>query len=279
LSKAGKAMIFATHLPSPPLNQFIECFIYHEGFNPPHLIDRLLPDGNVEIIIDLLDRPQFIYDNESLAEIQACRRVWASGLRSKPITIPSGKNTEMLIISFKKGMAFPFFNMPMNELVDTVVDADLIWGQDFAELRELILGAQEVVDKFLCVENFLLNKYRAKLISNSCVDFALKTIINHPYQLSLASLNQQIGYSQKHFISLFTKQVGIPPKQFLKIMRFQKIIHEIEQYDEIDWSAISLNCGFYDQAHFVNDFKIFSGFRPTDYLHRKQDMLNYVPVG
>ncbi len=272
-------MIFQTHIPKAPLDQFVECFIYHEAFNPAHAVDRFLPDGNVEIIIDLHDAPQYIYDNETLKEIQACNHVWASGVRTQPITIPSGKDSSMFIIAFKRGMAYPFFPLPMNEIVDYVVDADLIWGDDFALLRERILANKDSVRKFEIVEDFLLEAYVTKFALNPCVEFALSEIIRQPEQISLRNLSQKIGYSQKHFILMFKKQVGITPKNYLRIMRFQKAINDIGTQSDVDWNLISLDCGFYDQAHFINDFKEFSGFTPEVYLRQKNDVLNYVPIG
>lgn len=273
-------MILQTYIPKSPLNQFVECFIYHEAFNPPHSVDRFLPDGNVEIIIDLDDIPKFIYDNDSLKEIQSCQRVWASGVRTEPISIHSGKDsTGMLIIAFKRGMAYPFFPFPMQEISDAVVDADLIWGNDFALLRERILENKNSVRKFEIVEDFLLGNYLSKLILNPCVEYALNKIIHQPNQISMQKLNNKIGYSQKHFIKLFKDQIGIAPKSYLKIMRFQKAISDIEAQKEIDWAWLSHDCGFYDQAHFINDFKAFSGFTPEEYEKRKGDFLNYIPVG
>ncbi len=272
-------MIFQTYIPKSPLNQFIECLIYHEALNPWHSIDRFLPDGNVEIIIDLHDAPKFIYDNQTLKEIQACHQVWASGVRTEAITIPSSKEAAMLIISFKKGMAYPFFPLPMNEISDCVIDADLLWGNDFTLLREQILENKDSKRKFQLVEDFLLENYLSKLALNPCVAFALKEIIHQPDQINLANLNNKIGYSQKHFISMFKRQVGIAPKSYLKIMRFQKAIREIEKFKAIDWTLISNDCGFYDQAHFIHDFKFFSGFTPEEYLRRKNEVLNYVPIG
>lgn len=272
-------MILETHIPKFPLSQFVDHFVYYEGYNPEHSIDRFLPDGNTEIIIDFDDGPQFIYDNQTLKEIQACHHVWASGVRTEFISIPSGKNAAMFIVSFKKGMAYPFFPMPMTEMSDRVVDADLLWGNDFAFLREHLLGIPEIGRKFQAAENFLLKHFQARFSLNPSVEYALAEIIRLPDQINLARLNQSIGYSQKHFIDMFKRQVGITPKAYLKIIRFQKAINEIEQHQQVDWSTISLDCGFYDQAHFINDFKSFSGFTPEEYVRRKNDVLNYVPVG
>ncbi len=271
-------MIFQTYIPKFPLNQFVECLIYHEGYQPEHSVDRFLPDGNVEIIIDLDDKPKFIYDNISLKEVQSVSRIWASGVRTEPISIHSGKDSAMLIVAFKRGMAYPFFPFPMNEIVDCVVDGDLIWGSPLADLREQVLVNKDSKKKFHLVEDFLKLEFISQFTLNPCVEYALKKIIHEPDQLSLSKLSDKIGYSQKHFIKLFRDQVGITPKSYLKIMRFQKAITEIEQFSEIDWTQISHDCGFYDQAHFINDFKFFSGFTPEDYLKRKNNFLNYVPI-
>lgn len=269
-------MIFQTHIPKFPLNQFVDCFVYHKGYDPVHSFSRFLPDGNTEIIIDLTDTPKFIYDNENLKEIQACHNAWASGVRTEYITLPSGRDMEMFIIYFKKGMAYPLFPVPMNEISDTVLDSDLLWGMEFAFLREAIL--ENIEKKFETVEEFLLKNFRSQPNINECVSYAVERIVNQPDQLSLGKLYEEIGYSRKHFIDLFKQHVGITPKAYLKIMRFQKTVIEIETQKEIDWVLIANDCGFYDQAHFINDFKLFSGFTPEEYLKRK-DLLNYIPIG
>ncbi len=78
---------------------------------------------------------------------------------------------------------------------------------------------------------------------------------------------------------MFKENVGLTPKGFLKIIRFQKAIQEIEACKKINWSGIAYETGYYDQAHFINDFKNFSGFTPQQYLLVKNDQLNYVPIG
>jgi AraC-like DNA-binding protein len=134
---------------------------------------------------------------------------------------------------------------------------------------------------FLLVETFLLQQAGNLLssdIASNCVEYVVASIINKPTGLSFQQLSHQIGYSQKHFISLFKKQVGVPPGQYMKIMRFQKAVLEIEKAGFVHWSEIALRNGFYDQAHFIHEFKNYSGFTPGEYMTRKTSLLNYVPV-
>lgn len=133
-------MIFKTHIPTFPLNQFIESFIYYKDYKPIHTLDRFLPDGNVNVVIDLTDYPKFIYDNYNLKEIQSCKNVWFSGIRNNYITIPSGQDSEMFIINFHKGKAYPFVEMPLNELTDYVVDGELVMTSEILNMREALLS-------------------------------------------------------------------------------------------------------------------------------------------
>lgn len=272
-------MIFHLHIPHFPLNQFIENFIYFKNFNPVHFIDRFLPDGDVNVVIDLTDYPKFIYDNETLKEIQACRNVWFSGIRNNYISIPSGRDSELFIINFHKGKAYPFVQMPLNELTDSVVDGDLVLTNEIMNMREMILSLPAICQKFIYAEQHLLKQFGRKLDPNPFIDFAVNRILQSPNQITIKNLSNKVGYSQKHFIKMFKENVGLTPKAFLKIIRFQKAIREIEASQKISWSTIAYESGYYDQAHFINDFKSFSGFTPHQYLIAKNDQLNYVPVG
>ncbi len=274
-------MIFQVYKPSFPLNGFIDNLVYFEGFTPAHSLDRFLPDGNTELIIDLTEIPQHIHDNHTLEVVQACSNAWVSGVRTRPITIPSGKGGRMVIVAFKKGAAHPFYPFPMIELTNSVVMADLVFGKSILDLREKLLFSKSTSEMFYLVELFLLGRAGDKLhesTTSNCIKYAISNIISKPTLSNFHNLSDQIAYSQKHFIDLFKGQVGLSPKQYLKIIRFQKAIYEIETNRSIHWSGIAAESGFYDQAHFIHDFKDFSGFTPNDYIKRKSGTLNYIPV-
>lgn len=274
-------MILQIHKPAFPLSEFVEHLVYYHGLSIPHKLDRFLPDGNTEIIIDLTETPQYIYDNETLQEIQICRNAWVSGVRTRPITIPSGRGSRMLIIAFQKGKAFPFYPFPINHLTDTVAEADLVFGRVFQELREQLLAARSIERMFCLVERFLLQAAGNAIETDTptrCIEYAVSGIIHNPSIQRLRQLSDEIGYSHKHFIDLFRQRVGVTPKQYLKIMRFQRAILAIERGAFLPRHQIALESGYYDQAHFIHDFKQFSGFTPGEYMKRKTDTLNYIPV-
>src|SRR5262245_58720695 len=145
-------MIFKLHIPSAPLDQFIESFVYYKDYNPVHTIDRFLPDGNINLVIDLTDYPKFIYDNHTLKEIQVCKNVWFSGIRNHFITIPSGRDSEMFVVNFLKGKVRPFLEMPVHELTDYVVDGELVLTNEILNIRDALLGLPTPEQKFIYVE-------------------------------------------------------------------------------------------------------------------------------
>lgn len=271
-------MISKLHIPSFPLNQFVESFFYYRGYNPEHSIDRYLPDGDVQLIFDFTDYPKYIYDNHTLKEIQSCKSVWFSGFRTELITIPSGKESEMLVVTFQKGRAFPFLCEPLHVLTNVVVDAELVLKNEILDLREALKEIAPLEQKFARLEEELLKHYRNKLSENPFVDYAISGIIAAPNQFRLKEIAAKVGYSQKHLIKIFKDHVGVAPKEFLKVIRFQKAIREIEQAETVNWASLALDCGFYDQSHFIADFKAFSGFTPADYLRQRGPLLNYIPI-
>ena len=273
-------MIFHFHVPVPPLNRYVANMVYFEGFNPEHNVDRLLPDGHMELLIDLTDTPKYIYDNETLKEIQACHHVWISGLRTQYISIPSGKDSRLLVVTFQRGQAFPFLPLPVQELTNCVVDADLIFGDLTHQLREQLLGLNDAFQMFACIERFLMNQMcPPDDPTQACVSFAVEQLSQNPSQMRLEKNKKKIGYSQKHFIHLFKKQVGVTPKQFLKIMRFQQVIRTLSQQKHLAWHQLALDCGYFDQAHFIHDFKQFAGMTPSLYSEREIFFENYIPIG
>lgn len=185
----------------------------------------------------------------------------------------------MFVINFRKGKAYPFVEMPMNELTDYVVDGELVLTNEILNMRDSLLSAPAVRQKFTYAERYLLKAFGTRLQVDPFVDYAVERLSNAPVSLTMEQLSGKIGFSRKHFIKIFKEHVGVTPKSFLKIMRFQKAIREIEGRTRVDWHTVALDTGYYDQAHFINDFRDFSGFTPKRFLNTTSDFTNYVAVG
>jgi hypothetical protein len=153
-------MIIATHLPRAPLNQFVELLWFHEGLNRPHRLERVLPEGSVELIINLRDQNRHIFDPLRYQPQQSYRQSWLSGPHSEFIVIDTAPNASMIGVHFKPGGANAFFPMPLSELRNDVVALDVFWNGAAASLRDQLLEASMPSDKFRILEDALLARRR-----------------------------------------------------------------------------------------------------------------------
>lgn len=270
-------MIHKLHFPRPPLSEFVENIWLVEGSHPEHTREKLLPDGAIELIIDLDPKPKKLFADDTSARFQKCQKAWISGERTRYIVIGS-QNTSMVGVRFRPGGAYPFFSFPISELNDAVIDLDLIWGRLVDEIRDQLLEAESAQDRLLLMESFLLRHVRRSLEVNRLVNFAVHQLQHSPQFLAIRDLANTIGITQKHLISQFEKIVGLRPKTFARISKFQKVVALIEQQNKIEWSAIASDCGYYDQAHFIKEFQTFSGLNPSAYLTQRGEYMNYLPL-
>lgn len=270
-------MIYKLHFPQLPLSQFVENFWFVEGNHPEHTREKVLPDGAIELLIDLDPEPKKLFEDEASDRFRSCKKAWISGERTRYIIIGS-ENTSMIGIRFRPGGAYPFFSFPMSELNDSVIDMDLIWGRLVDEIRNQLLETESVEARFLLLESFLLSHARRSFEANRLIMFAVHQLQHSPQFLAIRDLAKTIGITQKHLISQFEKVVGLRPKSFARISKFQKVLTLIEQQNKIEWSAIAYDCGYYDQAHFIKEFHTFSGLNPSAYLTQRGEYMNYIPL-
>jgi AraC-like DNA-binding protein len=271
-------MIFAQYTPRFPLNEFVDNFVYFRGVQVDHRIERLLPDGNVVLIIDLTESPQYIYDNQTLAEIQTCRRAWFSGLHQHGLSIPSGNGNELFVTTFRKGRSFPFTRAPLTEFTNEVVDGEVALSPEVLSLRAALQDQPSPQAKFAYAEAEMLRRFGGGLEVNVCVDFAVARLERSPHETTIRDLSSKVGYSQKHFIHLFKQQVGVTPKAFLRIMRFQKALGQISRTPMPQWAALAADCGYFDQAHMIAEFRSFAGLTPVEYQRHASAYPSYVVV-
>lgn len=271
-------MLHKLHFPRLPLSQFVENIWYVESSDPDHKREKLLPDGAIELIFDLDTRPKKIFADETpTAAIRSCKKAWISGERTRFIVIGT-ENSCMIGIRFKPGGAYPFFRFPISELNESVIELDLIWGSLVDEIREQLLELNTPDERILRLEAFLLAQVHRSLEPNRMISFAINQLQHSPQFLAIRDLAGTIGITQKHLITQFQRMVGLRPKSFARVCKFQKVVNLIEQTNRIEWSAIAYECGYYDQAHFIKEFHSFSGLNPSVYLTQRGEYMNYVPL-
>jgi AraC-like DNA-binding protein len=256
----------------------VELLWLSEGATGPHTRERLLPNGSMELVINLREDKMRVYDRQ---DYDRCRSLPGSiivGAQSNYFVIDTDEQTSVAGVHFKPGGAFPFFKLPAGELRDEHVALDTLWGSGAADLREQLLAAKTPQEKFRILEHFLMMQAAKPLQRHDAVAYALGQFLNGPSVPSVGSVTDQIGLSARRFIQLFSDEVGLTPKLFCRVRRFQRVLRRVAKGQQIDWVGVALSCGYFDQAHFVHDFRAFSGLNPTTYLSQRTDHLNHVPI-
>ena len=111
-------------------------------------------------------------------------------------------------------------------------------------------------------DDALLARQRGRESTHPAVRYALGFFIRQPQSLSVADITDKISLSPRRFIELFDDQVGMTPKVFSHIRRFQRALEEIQRRRNLRWAELAPDCGYYDQAHFICDFKEFCELTP-----------------
>ena len=274
-------MIFRRYIPAEPLAAYVEWFWFFEDLYPPHRREHVLPDGSFELIIDLRDEPRRLFHRSDSARDQIFREAWMSGAQSRFITIDALPGSSMIGVHFKPGGASAVLGMPADELRDQVVELDAIWGSDASDLRDRLLVARTPEGKFRILEQSLrvrLGSRASHAMQERRICWARDRFVENGGCSDIASVVGQLGISHKHFIDQFRRQVGLTPKLFCRIQRFQRVLSEVTSRRSVDWADLACSCGYFDQAHFVHDFQEFSGLNPTTYAVAPPEYPNFVPV-
>jgi AraC-like DNA-binding protein len=165
----------------------------------------------------------------------------------------------MLSIQFFPHSAGLFFDLPMDELSNETLDLGEIMGRAACELKEQLLHLQTLEQRVQHIERFLLRQLSRKteydwdrMVQN------IKLIDRSNGKITLDELADGACLSRKQHERVFKKFVGLSPKKYLKIIRFQ---HPHESI-----TTLAYRCGYYDQSHMINDFKDLSGITPKQYF-------------
>jgi len=202
-----------------------------------------------------------------------------TGPRSEAAIIERTALEELIGIHFNPGGAFPFIGCPLVELHGRGVTLSDLWGERAAaELIDRLLASTTAEMKFRVLERFLLRVKNQPLHHHPAIAFSMNAYQKEPGLLSSAAMADRVGFSQRHFIELFKKEVGLNPKLFFRVQRFRKVIESIHGCRDVDWVDVALSCGYFDQSHFNHDFRKFSGLRPGEYLSLQTDHPTHVRV-
>lgn len=269
-------MPLRTYVPAPPLTPFVDCFWCAHGLDHNHAWERVLPTGAMQIVMNLRNDATAVRDTPQSKSATMLSGAVLNGIYTRPLELHTDSRAATVGVSFAPGGAAPFLDRPASKLRNQTVSLSTIWGAVGSRLRDRLLDAPTPQAKFRVLETTLRDQLTASN-TPSFVDEAVAIVRAHEGNLSVNTLVEQTGYSHRHVVDRFRVRVGLSPKRFCRVVRFQAMLSRA-QNDAVDWSQLALACGYYDQAHLIRDFQAFASMTPTAYRNRAPAEQNHVPL-
>ena len=267
------------HRPCGPLRNFVQMLWLQDGNGPVPTKTRetIIPDGSAELVINLSENAARTFDFDDAADPRKFSGAIFSGPHSIPFVIPPTANRCFIGAHFLPGGAFPFLRMPLEELRNEHVELDALFGNAVRELRDGLLAVKSVAGQFAILERFLLRHLMNSRAHHAAVSFALGRfgLIGQPPR-RIDELRRDVGLSGRRFGRVFSEQVGLTPKLFARLSRFQRAVRLLSRARDINWGDIIFAAGYYDQAHLIHEFQSVSGATPIEYVSRRTDRWNHL---
>ena len=266
------------YTPPPPLGDFVAAIWHWEGNPGPHRYDRLLPTGAASLIVNLQEDRIRDYDPQDFQKCESFPGAVMVGTYSQYTVIDTDEQRAVVGVNFRPGGAFPFLGLPAGELQNEQAALEVLWGPRGRRLRERLLDAPTVASRFGIVEQALRAQISRPLARHPAVAAALREFNRVAAAPTVGEVTRQTGLSRRRFIEVFRDQVGLTPKVYWRLQRFRHVVQRVHRAPRVEWADLALECGYYDQAHFIRDFRAFSGLSPSAYLARRGEHLNHVPL-
>jgi AraC-like DNA-binding protein len=261
-------MISEYKAPSFKLKDHVECFWLIAFDKPPHP-QKIIPDGFPELIFHFKDDYQI--NLNGIWETQTKSLV--AGQIRKYFYLKNTGETRMFGIKFKPAAIRHLFGLHMHALTDRVVDLCSFNNQKLLDL-EAVVRQNEDFEKLVIEVEALLIKLVGDQFEFNSVDKAIEIILKSKGNVDVSQICESMQISERHLERLFKDYVGLPPKFYGRVIRFSNIFKLVESNDP-SWSDLVYNTGFYDQSHFIRNFKAFTGEDPSAYLFAAPTIANF----
>jgi AraC-like DNA-binding protein len=256
--------------PSLRFADLVKCFwsleYQNAGTDEP---EPVVPDGCVEIVFNLADRFRRYHANGDI-ETQAASLV--AGQMHKSILIGPSGDVRLFGIRFRPAGAFPFFRFGMSDLADRIISLDSVWGTEVASIEDRLSVARGFEAQVAVAEAVLTERISDKTTFDPWLQNAVNLISSENGIKPVGRIAKDIGISERGLERRFRNSVGLTPKLFSRIVRFQRVLKTLESSSEPDILETALSFGYFDQSHLTNDFRQFSGSSPAAFLERSHRM-------
>jgi AraC-like DNA-binding protein len=272
-------VIYLEHIPAPPLDRYIRALWYSRNADPRHRLERMLPSGCVQVILNLAR--DFLLDCPEGRASRTSPPSLIVGARSHYEIVDTSDMADLIGIVFRPAGFAPFASDAVDLFSNRFISLEDVWGRSALTLRDRLREIPTPAARLRCLEDHLSHTFAARLAQkspprHSMVDYALRRFERAPLVSSIRNVAQSTGLSERRFSQVFREQVGFSPKVWTRIQRFQRAVTQLHAGVDLPWAEIALQCGYYDQSHFANEFRAFSGIDATTYSARRTQWTNHI---
>lgn len=246
--------------PVRALAPFIECFWTLEGEPDPlqNIPERILPDGCVEIILSFAER--FAEISERSEEVLQPGD-FLVGQMTRPVMIKPTGSVRLIGIRFHPGGTFPFVRIPMDETTDQIIELGAIAADLKREFAAVSDAEASLPMKVAAFQRVLVKRLHSCRHDVRLVELTAQ-IVRTAGRVAVDTLAAEAGVSARQLRRRFLMEVGVGPKLLCRLLRFQQVFKAVDR-NEAEWAGVALECGYYDQAHLINDFRQFAQQTPS----------------
>ncbi len=250
--------------PEDRLKPFVKCFYIFQSEVDTTFEDIVFPSGFTEIIFNL---GAGSWASESAGNYKTTPPIEFWGQVTKPMKIRSTGAHLMLGVRFFPHSAGYFLKEDIGQFSDIVWDLSTVLGNSVTVLHEKLIATNDLIGRIRLIECYLLNSLSTDKKANAKIEKigSLLHSINRNYtENNVSMVASQHGVSPRYLHKLVYQYTGLSPKSLTRINRFQLSLKLISQKEE-SLTSIAYECGYFDQSHFIRDFKSFTGVTPSDY--------------
>lgn len=263
-------MIFKRIAPDHGLEKLIECYWIVENDDPTPCRQKIIPDGYEEIIFHYGD-PYRICLSKTW-EQQTGRLL--AGQITRYFWLENTGRAGVVGIKLKPTASTQLFGLDMHVLTNKVIDLPASIAVQLEPLQQVILQSRDHDHWVARFNEYFFRLMQQTAITHLPVDAAARLILARRGLITVAEIAGAVGLGERQLERLFRKYVGVSPKMYARIIRFSAIFQLIEQEDP-GWAGLAYEAGYYDQSHFIRNFKAFTGEDPSRYSFNEKNMANF----
>jgi len=263
-------MDYNVYHPSPLLARYIKCYwtLQMDVVPGPEATQRIFPDGCIELIFQFSDL--FEQQKNNVNDLQP--RCFVHGQLQQYIDLAPTGNVNTLGVRFRPFGLQPFLSCSTAALTERSVSVADIWDSAGDQLADEVLSAGTSMQRISVIERFLTKRLQNNTGNSDRVAWCTAAIARNNGNISIEQLAHEANMSRRQLERQFASHVGLSPKLYARITRFHQAMQAIEQKAQSSLTALAYDHGFYDQPHFIRDFKTFTGMSPRQYYADKPDM-------